>query len=415
MPPNNGNVYLGQLQAENERLKRRNAQLEERTQALLVLQELATALVAEMERPALLRKIVAAAIRVTAAQRGVLYLHDPDQGLLGVVAREPVGDTAQSRPAIPLGEGVAGKVGATGESILVANAAADTRFSAEELAPDRDVIGGAPTSVLAVALIHDNIITGVLEVAKEGASDVFDTWSMELLRLIAAQAAVAVANEGRFAAERVVEQQAFVAQEAERRRLMRALEAGPAQALTQLARSLDYATQVATRDPSQLAPDLRALRERADGITRELRSQLFDASPAALADDGAGLVAALDSLLASVADRLTFHREIAYTTPLPREVERRIFAIVQEAVDNALEHASASACWVTLRESEAEVVVIVRDDGVGFDVKKTLADYSARGSGGLLGIWERARLIGAKATVSSQLGKGAQVALEVAR
>ncbi|MBC7939563.1 MAG: GAF domain-containing protein, partial [Chitinophagaceae bacterium] len=92
-------------------------------------------------------------------------------------------------------------------------------------------------------------------------------------------------------------------------------------------------------------------------------------------------------------------------TRLPLEVEDHLFRIVQEAMNNVLKHAKATAVRIELSQAAGETTVLVADDGIGFDPHgiASTAGYGAEG------MQQRARLIGARVDVTSCLGKGTQV------
>jgi signal transduction histidine kinase len=96
---------------------------------------------------------------------------------------------------------------------------------------------------------------------------------------------------------------------------------------------------------------------------------------------------------------------------LPGDVEDNLFRIAQEAVTNAVRHGQARSIGVDLTFGEGHVQLSVRDDGRGFDVE------SAAGVGGhfgIAGIRERVRHLGGELSLTSQVGRGAEVIVEVA-
>ena len=98
-----------------------------------------------------------------------------------------------------------------------------------------------------------------------------------------------------------------------------------------------------------------------------------------------------------------------------RIIEQRVgrAAVLEEAVNNALKHARARHIWVRLRRDGRNLVTVVQDDGVGFDMQGVLRSYEKRGSFGLLNIDERARLVGGSAEMESAPGKGTKVTIVV--
>jgi hypothetical protein len=92
-------------------------------------------------------------------------------------------------------------------------------------------------------------------------------------------------------------------------------------------------------------------------------------------------------------------------------MESLCFAIIHEAVGNVKKHAEAENTWIVVERRTQDVVVAVRDDGKGFDVKATEENYDQRGSLGLLNIRERCQVLGARYAVESKPGQGTLVYL----
>ena len=94
------------------------------------------------------------------------------------------------------------------------------------------------------------------------------------------------------------------------------------------------------------------------------------------------------------------------------EAELLFFRIIQEAVSNARRHAEASRVEITIEYNEGQARGIVRDNGKGFELPKTLGELSRTGKLGLMGMEERARLLGGSLRLESEPGKGTTVIIE---
>ena len=435
-------TQIAQTRRENERLHHQSRQLEERVRALLVLQGVANTLSAELHLPPLLRRIATAALRLTSAQASAVYLVDETRSALIVEAVETTQTAMDSgsfsaldllhssqpgvsngsageacKPRISLSEGVAGWVAAYSTLVLIADPAADPRFSPEAVDVDSRVLGIRPMSLVAVPMIFKGGVTGVLEVAQTAEADGFDATSLDLMRTLGSQAATAVANARLYQSLRAERDRIIQTQEDERKRLGRDLHDGPAQKLAQIAMSLEFAMQLAQHEPDRLTAELNAIREQALSTTREIRNLLFDLRPLVLDAEDGGLIAALTRFLErfQTTPGPRMHLNAEYPDRLSHNVELTTFAIVQEAVNNVLKHAHAENCWIDMRETPDKLIATIRDDGDGFDVKQVQSDYEQRGSWGLLSMLERAALIEAKLNISSHPGKGTITALEVPR
>ena len=104
---------------------------------------------------------------------------------------------------------------------------------------------------------------------------------------------------------------------------------------------------------------------------------------------------------------LTF-RDIGDDERLPQRMEAALFRLVQEAVQNACKHASAKRVKVTLEIRNNFVVLMVKDDGVGFDPKQKREDAF-----GLIGMRERAEVLEGKMEIRSEPNQGATILIQI--
>ncbi len=198
-------------------------------------------------------------------------------------------------------------------------------------------------------------------------------------------------------------------EEEQRRRLARELHDEPLQLFVHLARRLE-ALGEADGVPPAVADGLRQARSQAVDAAGRLRNLARDLRPPAL--DRLGLVPALSSFMADVEEEsgLVAVLEVNGSGDrLAPDVELGAFRIVQEAVRTAVRHARARAVTVGVDLESRSVRVSVADDGRGFDPARP----AAAGNGthfGLLGMAERARVLGGSLDVRSAPGEGTVVA-----
>jgi two-component system, NarL family, sensor histidine kinase UhpB len=186
---------------------------------------------------------------------------------------------------------------------------------------------------------------------------------------------------------------ALAAQEGERRRIARELHDEVGQALTAAMLRLDR------DDVGNAKEGLRATLEEVRAIARRLRPEALD---------DLGLPNALRALVASVARdaRLDVTPEIdPDLPPLTAEQELVVYRVAQEALTNALRHAEASALRFTLNADGDEVVLVIEDDGRGFDPRRVA------GASGVRGMRERALLVRGRLDIDSTPGGGTTVRL----
>lgn len=98
---------------------------------------------------------------------------------------------------------------------------------------------------------------------------------------------------------------------------------------------------------------------------------------------------------------------------LPPEFEVNLFRIVQEALNNVLKHAGASAARITLAKETASLRLVVEDNGRGFEPGPVASERSDQRGFGLRQMAERARIMGGKAEIVSRSGLGTRLTVEV--
>jgi signal transduction histidine kinase len=87
--------------------------------------------------------------------------------------------------------------------------------------------------------------------------------------------------------------------------------------------------------------------------------------------------------------------------------------MAQEALNNVARHAQASSAEVRLSFNTGSIRLTVADDGRGFDVPESPAEMAPEGHYGLLGLHERAELIGGRLTILSKSNQGTTVIVSV--
>jgi signal transduction histidine kinase len=133
--------------------------------------------------------------------------------------------------------------------------------------------------------------------------------------------------------------------------------------------------------------------------------------PAAL--DHLGLMAALEQYVHA------FERQHGITTQietvgladerLPPDMETALYRIVQESLTNVARHAQATHVDVVTERRDKRVIVIVEDDGIGFDPEAAMQSSRL----GLLGMRERAEMLGGSLAIESTPGTGTTVHVQV--
>ena len=198
--------------------------------------------------------------------------------------------------------------------------------------------------------------------------------------------------------------------EEERQRIARELHDDTAQALAALVLRLQMARR--TSDPETRDRLLSELHEEMHRASESVRRILRGLRPPLLEE--AGLVSAvrahLKSLLAGTAVDFSIEADDVEHL-LSREAKLALYRIIQEAVSNVVRHAEASRIRIRIAAEGDRVLVRVEDDGIGFDLARP--DPSDGRGLGIVGMMERATIIGGSARVESQPGEGTVVTVEV--
>ena len=277
--------------------------------------------------------------------------------------------------------------------------------------------GGLLTGLWCFALTLPNILlyhsSGFEWLVEAAQLSVAVIVGMVLSRLVDHETAQRLRAEEMASQLALLHRQVTNAQEDERRRVARELHDETAQNLVLLCRHLDEAA-AARRAPRLMYTKLEELRAIAEQTLNGVRRFVRDLRPSVL--DDLGLVAAVEWLATDLMTRHQIDAKVVVTgSPqrLPTEAELALFRIVQESLRNVEKHAEASHVTVSITFQDARVSVVVRDDGKGFVLSPTPNHLVAGGKLGLVGMRERAQLLGGTLLVESQPGSGSVVKAEL--
>jgi signal transduction histidine kinase len=197
-------------------------------------------------------------------------------------------------------------------------------------------------------------------------------------------------------------------QEDERRRVAQELHDQPVQTLIILCRGLDAVSANAML-PEGTRKQVAAARQTAEETIEGLRRIARGLRPPAL--DDLGLQACIGQLVTDIEERTDILAELRLPerpTRLTPEVELAIFRIAQEALSNVERHARAHNVSVALAVERNAIALFVDDDGVGFEHPAAASGPSST-SLGLIGMTERAQLLGGNLEIVSTPGGGTQL------
>ena len=199
------------------------------------------------------------------------------------------------------------------------------------------------------------------------------------------------------------------AQEDERRRIAREMHDQFGEQLTALSQRIAAVEAAATGRP-ELQPAIEALQQVAQQIDRDVDHLVWELRPTAL--DDLGLRAALSNYVQAWSSRTGVAAELhtagRLDDRLGPDAETTLYRIAQEALTNVAKHSRASSVEVILDRRQDHVMLIVEDDGAGFDPAAGTQGF------GLLGMQERAALVGASLQIESSPGQGTTILVRMA-
>lgn len=394
------NKSLAEQQEQARSLANENAVLYQATQQRLdesvSLQRVTSALLQGRTLHEVLAVVCNEAKSLMKARGSTVFLLE-DDGLLHVAFS--LGDGEPSFQTMPVEASFTGTVITTGKAVFTNHPNQETPWYGSTL---NESPGGSVQSLLASPLkIRFRIIGALVVVNKDKP---FNQDDLRAMNLFADQAAIAIEN-GRLTQE--VEKIAVME---ERNRLARDLHDSVTQSLYGVSLYAEAATRLLGADDTQeLEEYLRQLRMTALDALKEMRLLIFELRPPLL--DKEGLEAALQARLDAVEGRAGLKTELRVDIHerLPAEIEDGLYRIAQEALNNVLKHAQAHHVLVCLETFQGIVTLQINDDGAGF-----MLDRAEESGGiGIKGMRERAISMGGTLEITSSLGQGTQIMVQV--
>jgi PAS domain S-box-containing protein len=388
----------------------------EANRALRVLNDIAITVSQSLSLDFVLNSALEKALELMAGEIGGILLLDEMKGTLSYRAYRGFSEHfVRGTADIAIGEGIAGKVAEQGEPLVMDDIAKDPRVS-RQLA----VVEEGLKAFSAVPLKSKEKVVGVLTIASRKPR-LFSEQEVRLLAALGHQLGVVIENAELYQKLQLKEQvhaellrRIITAQEDERRRIARELHDVTSQALATLAVRVESLASVTGAAPADMEAHLKETRQLLTATSKEVHRLIFDLRPSLL--DDLGLAAALRSCAHSLLDPagIEVHLEVVgEENRLSPTVEIAVFRIVQEAVTNVASHSRAESAYISLEFKEKCIVAQVEDDGTGFEMPQIGTSEGARDRVGLLGMKERAELLGGKLTIDTEPGKGSRITTEI--
>jgi len=418
------------------------------------LNEVAEKITSELELDRILPKVLQIAEELIGADGGVIALLDRESNLIGYPYLHNL-PLDLANVTVPKGGGLAGEVMATGHPAVIEDyptyAGAIPAF-----------VEAGVTSIVAVPIVSGDQLFGALSLVTLDEAKRFSDRDVAILAGIGRQSGIAIENARLYENMHFYIGQVTKAQEDERKRIARELHDDTAQALIDLSRRLDNLATSHERLSETVMERLEEFQELIDSILRGVSRFSRDLRPSVL--DDLGLLPALEWLMANLVEEDGIKTELKVygdRRRLPPEAELALFRIVQEAFSNVRRHSQASqvVTVVEFREGRASpgpvlspsttlrinsvegpvlskvegpvlspalsevegkvegqsrrVRITVEDNGQGFELPARTGDLATMGKLGLIGMHERAHLLGGILTVRSEPGRGTTVTVDV--
>lgn len=260
----------------------------------------------------------------------------------------------------------------------------------------------AQDAVVALPLSYQGIAIGELQLAPRGGEPHLAAVDLRLLENLAIQVGI-VAHDLRVSTDLQQSRARLVsAREEERRRIRRDLHDGLGPTLASLSFRIAAARNLVRRDPAAAEALLEQASEQFAQTIDEVRQLVYALRPPAL--DELGLVAALRQAIdAQLCGPVQITLEAPAPLPtLPAAVEVAAYRVALEALTNVLRHAKARRCWLTIQIAAEDLVLTVRDDGVGMAL-------TSQAGIGVTTMRERTAELGGSCTILPAVGGGTVV------
>lgn len=338
----------------------------------------------------------------------IFLIEEPSGDLISQISLGAISGGRKFR--VPKGRGIAGEVALTGKPIRVDNAQQDARHFKQI---DRHT-GFLTRSILCVPLKTRGRIIGVVEVFNK-TSGSFTKADERILSSMANYAAISIENARLYQSVIAERDRVIKAQDEASSKLQRDLHDGPTQIVAAIQMSIEFCKSALKKDVSLLEAELEQMNAMAQKALHQMRTMLFELRPLELETEGLG--AALRTFLdrRQKTEKTKLHLDIRSDqhkdniSRLASKYERALFAIVQEAVNNALKHAKANNIFVKMHEKHNQLRVTILDDGLGVDLRKITENYESRGSYGMVNLKERTALVGGELVIKSAPGAGYEI------
>jgi len=397
-------VIFGQLaglqardRANNERLRQLADALEQKRQQLQAVNAAGLALTSELDRDDVLQRVADQARAVANAKYAALGVFD-EQGAVETFTTSGISaeDRARIGP-LPRGLGLLGHLQQERRPLRLRDLHAHP--SSVGFPKDHPPM----SSFLGMPIVLRGEPLGNLYLTEKQGAEEFTTDDAEALETLAAQAAIAIENA------RLYQQVERVSVLEERQRIRMDLHDGVMQSLYGVGLLLEDVAERVDMDPAHAKEQLWHSIDRLNAAIADLRGYVLGLRQVQASDQP--LTESLPLLADQARSNALIDVDVQISPDAARALDRprreAAYYIAADALGNIARHARARHASVQLFDENGSVILLIADDGVGFDFEESTTGH------GLHNMRERAFAVGGTLRVESQPGRGARVRFEL--
>ena len=205
------------------------------------------------------------------------------------------------------------------------------------------------------------------------------------------------------------------AQEEERQRVARDIHDGPAQSFANLNLKVEICEKLLSIDINRAKAELKNLKQLVRDNLKDVRKIIYDLRPMSL--DDLGLIPTVERYVSVFSEETSIQSDVKIfnaSSNIDSIVEIAAFRIIQEALSNIRKHSKAKNALIKIECNRKMLYIVINDDGIGFDTKEIYKNTDSLSGGfGVIGMKERAELLGGNLQITSVIGKGTKVILTI--
>ena len=390
-------------------IEHREEQIHQRSLQLEALHEAALALTNELDLQIVLQKVVDISRELLGAKFGALAVLDSEGETIAQFFTSGLSPDERTKiGAPPKGLGLLSPLGASSDSIIVNHIGEDQRSVGfpEHHPPMRSLVAAPITSK---GNIFGNLYLAdkLEEAANENSARInFLESDRQLLEKFATQAAIAIENAQLYRKT----QELAVLQE--RERFSMDLHDGIMQSVYATGLSLQEAQHQLKGPQSEVHQRMDIAIKDLSQVLRDIRNYILGLRPGRFKDQNIvkgvneiGRELRANTLLNVVVESMAEEEFLSW----PSELTDELLYITQEALTNVRKHSHARNVKISLSRDEKQLLLVISDDGVGFDIDQLIEDEG----NGLRNMRERARAIDASISITPSPGKGTEIHLSL--